>query len=75
MSLKTLLIIGAWKTTSKPLNNEERFEGRYGFFRSDAKQVIYRYLDCRVLKTGLQGSDAEIAVTKNVAISARHIGD
>ena len=29
---------------------EERFERRYGFFRSYVKQVIYRYLDCGVLK-------------------------
>ena len=31
---------------------EERFERRYGFFRSYVKQVIYRYLDCGVLKNG-----------------------
>ncbi len=31
---------------------EDRFERRYGFFRSYVKQVIYRYLDCGVLKNG-----------------------
>ncbi len=31
---------------------EERFERRYGFFRSYVKQVIYRYLDFGVLKNG-----------------------
>ena len=31
---------------------EERFERRYGFFRPYIKQVIYRYLDCRVLHNG-----------------------
>ncbi len=32
---------------------KERFERRYGFFRSYVKQVIYRYLGCVVLKNGL----------------------
>lgn len=29
---------------------EDRFERQYGFFRSYVRQVIYRYLDCGVLK-------------------------
>jgi len=32
---------------------EERFERRYGFFRSYVKQVIYRYLDCTQVIFGL----------------------
>ena len=35
-----------------PLVFDERFEWQYGFFRSYVKQVIYRYLDCGVLKNG-----------------------
>jgi hypothetical protein len=31
---------------------DERFERRYGFFRPYVKQVIYRYLDCGILKNG-----------------------
>jgi hypothetical protein len=31
---------------------DERFERQYGFFRPYVKQVIYRYLDCGVLKNG-----------------------
>jgi len=33
---------------------EDRFERQYGFFRPYVKQVIYRYLDCGVLKNGLK---------------------
>jgi len=31
---------------------DDRFERRYGFFRSYVKQVIYRYLDCGILHHG-----------------------
>ncbi len=31
---------------------DDRFERQYGFFRPYVKQVIYRYLDCGVLKNG-----------------------
>ena len=31
---------------------EDRFERQYGFFRPYVKQVIWRYLDCEVLKNG-----------------------
>ena len=30
----------------------QQFEQQYGFFRLYVKQVIYRYLDCGVLKNG-----------------------
>ena len=33
---------------------DERFERQYGFFRSYVKQVIYRYLDCDVLKKAVR---------------------
>jgi hypothetical protein len=35
---------------------EDRFERQYGFFRSYVRQVIYRYLDCGVLKNGFARS-------------------
>ncbi|MBW2208479.1 MAG: hypothetical protein JRG79_16355 [Deltaproteobacteria bacterium] len=31
---------------------DDRFEQQYGFFCPYVKQVIYRYLDCGVLKNG-----------------------
>jgi len=31
---------------------QERFEQKYGFFRPYVRQVIYRYLDCGILKNG-----------------------
>ncbi len=31
---------------------QERFERKYGFFRTYVRQVIYRYLDCGILKNG-----------------------
>ena len=31
---------------------EERFERQYGFFRPYVKHVIYRYLDCGILRNG-----------------------
>jgi hypothetical protein len=31
---------------------QERFERKYGFFRPYVRQVIYRYLDCGILKNG-----------------------
>ena len=31
---------------------DDRFGRQYGFFRPYVKQVIYRYLDCGVLKNG-----------------------
>jgi len=31
---------------------DERFERQYGFFRPYVKRVIYRYLDCGILKNG-----------------------
>lgn len=30
----------------------QKTQKRYGFFRHDVKQVIYRYLDCGVLHNG-----------------------
>ena len=40
--------------STKFQKNFDKIAGRrYGFFRSYAKQVIYRYLDCGILKTGL----------------------
>jgi hypothetical protein len=31
---------------------DERFAKQYGFFRSYVRQVIYRYLDCGILRNG-----------------------
>ena len=31
---------------------QERFEQKFGFFRPYVRQVIYRYLDCGILKNG-----------------------
>ncbi len=31
---------------------EDRFERKYGYFRPYVKRVIYRYLDCGILKNG-----------------------
>ena len=31
---------------------QDRFEQKYGFFRPYVRQLIYRYLDCGILKNG-----------------------
>ena len=31
---------------------EDRFSRQYGFWRNYVRQVIYRYLDCGILKNG-----------------------
>ena len=40
---------------------EERFERAYGFYRPYLRSVIYRYLDCGILRTALPGYDVESA--------------
>ena len=40
---------------------EERFERAYGFYRPYLRSVIYRYLDCGILRNGFPGSDVENA--------------
>ena len=54
---------------------EERFERAYGFYRPYLRSIIYRYLDCGVLRNGFTSGNALFKLIGFLGQAIGHVQD